>query len=98
MSKTITNITGFNFDNPDIKTLIINTQVKDFKLFEQFMDISINDNGRDIIIKELYKRDPLLLNELYNNNMHFHNHSNKNKFVLDKIQFAVQLGLLYILF
>jgi hypothetical protein len=69
MSKTLTNITGFNFDNPDIKTLIINTQVKDFKLFEQFMDISINDNGRDIIIKELYKRDPLLLNELYNNNI-----------------------------
>ena len=69
MSKTLTNITGFNFDNPDIKTLIINTQVKDFKLFEQFMDISINDNGRDIIVKELYKRDPLLLNELYNNNI-----------------------------
>lgn len=64
-----TNITGFDFKTPDIKTLIINTEAKDFRLFEQFMDLSIDDNGRDIIIKELYKRDPLLLNELYNNNI-----------------------------
>jgi len=64
-----TNITGFEFKTPDIKTLIINTEAKDFRLFEQFMDLSIDDNGRDIIIKELYKRDPLLLNELYNNNI-----------------------------
>ena len=50
-----TNITGFDFKTPDIKTLIINTEAKDFRLFEQFMDLSIDDNGRDIIIKELYK-------------------------------------------
>lgn len=64
-----TNITGFDFDVPEIKTLVINTDAKDFRLFEQFMDISIDNNGRDTIIKELERRDPLLLNELYNNNI-----------------------------
>ena len=67
--KQITNISGFAFDEPEINTLVVKLDGKDFQLFEQFMDLSIDDNGRDLIIKELQKRDPLLLNELYNNNL-----------------------------
>ena len=67
--KQRTNISGFAFDEPEINTLVVKLDGKDFQLFEQFMDLSIDDNGRDLIIKELQKRDPLLLNELYNNNL-----------------------------
>jgi len=67
--KQKTNISGFTFDQPDINTLVVKLDVKDFQLFEQFMDLSIDDTSRDLIIKELQKRDPLLLNELYNNNL-----------------------------
>ena len=68
-NKERTNISGFTFDKPEVHTLVVKLDVKDFQLFEQFMDLSIDDNGRDLIIKELQRRDPLLLNELYNNNL-----------------------------
>lgn len=47
----------------------IDLKCRDFKLFEQFSDLSISEDDRSQIIDELYRRDPLLLNELFNNTM-----------------------------
>jgi hypothetical protein len=44
----------------------INLKCRDAKLFEQFFS-SITSTDRSLIIDELHHRDPLLLNELFNN-------------------------------
>ena len=44
----------------------INLKCRDAKLFEQFFFSSITSVERSLIIDELHRRDPLLLNELFN--------------------------------
>lgn len=49
------------------KTRVINLKCKDYKLLEYFFDPSSLDTDRDVIIDEIIRRDPLLLNELLSN-------------------------------
>ena len=47
----------------------INLKGRDFQLFEQFMDCNTSDENKDLIVIELKRRDVLLLNELFHNNV-----------------------------
>jgi hypothetical protein len=69
MSKGKTSLNSLSFNEAVIQQAAINLDAKDFKLFNQFMDLSISNENKDKILQELNRRDPLLLNELFNNVM-----------------------------
>lgn len=83
----------------------IDLKCRDFKLFEQFMDISITNQDRSMLLEELNRRDPLLLNELFNNTISsFIEHQTsilkRNIYYLidnEKIDFPKKIQLLEIL-
>ncbi len=69
MSKGKTSLNSLSFENVVIQEKTLNLKVNDFKLFEQFMDISFTNEDKDKILNELNNRDSLLLNELFYNIM-----------------------------
>lgn len=56
-------------DSPISAGKEVDLKCHDYQLFEQFACIDVSNDGRHKIIEELKRRDPLLLNELFINNV-----------------------------
>ena len=68
LAKTL--LTSIITQHPDtVSHETINLKGRDFQLFEQFMDCNTSHENKDLIIIELKRRDVLLLNELFHNNV-----------------------------